>query len=391
MSVKPRVAVVMSRLSRHIDPHASWLDGLRAALRWIKAEHQTLVSVQGTAGCDVLCRAAFRLQIPCEILEFISSAGDSFDDSRIDPAALPAPDRQLLNSVSTILALRIRTNGNIHRGLRQALSAGKQVILIDLPDLHSIIVRDDLIARGASLWKPGACQSAPLDGATNCSIKEVAFPTTYEVVPFPPEDWCYLSHTTRACAGPWPRQELPDYLDSLLECSPDADHSAAATLQRIISQRRLIASGRTIRQGHEVVCLTAVPLQDLPRLRRFQTHRSRWDFEPFGLCINRKWLEGRGVRPVIYGTERSWSLLKESDRPFFQRVHDHETASPSQTAIDWSREREWRHVGDLNLDTLPQDQGLVFVPDSATLRRIARISPWPITILQETDSPKKLS
>ena len=120
---------------------------------------------------------------------------------------------------------------------------------------------------------------------------------------------------------------------------------------------------------------------ELPTLRQFRTHRSRWDFEPFGLCVDRQWLHDRGARPVIYGDEVTWQGLPDADRPFFQLTHPTDRATESSApAIDWSVEREWRHVGDLDLRELKPDQALVFVPRFEAAMRLADVSPWPITL-----------
>ncbi|HEY4261286.1 MAG TPA: hypothetical protein VGM98_14060 [Schlesneria sp.] len=176
---------------------------------------------------------------------------------------------------------------------------------------------------------------------------------------------------------------MPDYIDSLLDDAGDADHSAIAALERIVTQRKLRAASRMIRGGHAVVCLTAVPLLDLAPLRKFQTHRSRWDFEPYGLCIRQKWLQDRGAIPVIYGDEATWQSLRDEDRPYFQFTSP-PTSSPG---IDWSVEREWRHVGDLDLNELPAEDGLLFVRHYDDAVRLSRSSPWPITLWPDPLEP----
>jgi hypothetical protein len=231
-----------------------------------------------------------------------------------------------------------------------------------------------LVERGATLWSPSGEAQRSFGFGNQLQLER---PSICELVPQPsPDEWTFLSHTTRACAGPWPSQSVPDYIDSLLDDAGEADHCAIAALERIVTQRKLLAASRMIRGGHAVVCLTAVPLLDLPPLRKFQTHRSRWDFEPYGICIRQRWLQERGARPVIYGNEATWQSLGEGDRPFFQF-----TSPPSSSpGTDWSVEREWRHVGDLDLNELPAEDGLLFVRRYADAVRLSRSSPWPITL-----------
>lgn len=371
MSEPRRIAIVMSRLPRLIDPQATWLCGLRAALRRIQESGDLLVVAEGAAGTDFVRRGAERLRIPIE--EATISAG--LENGWVnEEGAIPPPDRALLATADLVLALQVRTNGNIHRALQERLARNGPVEIVDLPDTHPRAVRDDLIGRGATLWSPSGDGQLSF-GPSNDSQDEK--PSICELVPQPsPDEWTFLSHTTRACAGPWPSQSVPDYIDSLLDDAGEADHCAIAALERIVTQRKLLAASRMIRGGHAVVCLTAVPLLDLPPLRKFQTHRSRWDFEPYGICIRQRWLQERGARPVIYGNEATWQSLGEGDRPFFQF-----TSSPSSSpGTDWSVEREWRHAGDLDLHELPAQDGLLFVRHYEDAVRLSRSSPWPITL-----------
>ena len=155
----------------------------------------------------------------------------------------------------------------------------------------------------------------------------------------------------------------------------------------ILRQRRLIASTRTARGGVRVVSFTASPLSQLPELRRFRRHRGRWDFEPYGLCIHQSWLKERGVRPVVYGNEANWRDLNEHDQSYFQLAHSlavgaNETDAEHESAagIDWTVEREWRHIGHLDLRELPRESGLVFVRNYAAAKRVSIVSPWPVTL-----------
>ncbi len=371
MSHLRRTAIVMSRLPRLIDPHSTWLIGLRAAIERVKQQRDVLILVEGTAGFDFVRRAAELAGVP---VQFAIPEPESAHD---DETVVPARDRTLIQSADTVLVLGIRTIGNVHRCLRERLDSGRAVELIDLEGLQPRAVREDLISHGAYLWAPS--QVAPVAQVASCQPQP---PKVIEIVPFPSgEEWSFLSHTTRACAGPWPDESLARYVDSLLDGDDSADHSAVATLVRIIRQRKLIAGHRTIRGGYPMVCLTEVPLLELPHLRQFRSHRTRWDFEPFGICVRKQWLLDRGTRPVIYGNEELWDTLTETDRPFFQRNNaaNMDSATGRQD-IDWSEEREWRHRGDLDLSGLGISDALVFVPNFQSAERLAIVSPWPLTL-----------
>lgn len=371
MPERRRIAIVMSRLPRLIDPQATWLCGLRAALRRIQESGDLIVIANGTAGSDFVRRGAERLQIA--IQETTANACLE-NESPVVEGAIPEPDRALLATADLVLALQVRTNGNIHRALQERLTRNRPVEIVDLPETHPRAVREDLVERGATLWSPSGEAQLPFGPYHHSPVVR---PPVCELVPQPASDeWIFLSHTTRACSGPWPGQSMAAYIDSVLDEAGDADHSAIAALERIVTQEKLLAASRMIRGGHAVVCLTAVPLLDLPPLRKFQTHRSRWDFEPYGICISRQWLQDRGAKPVIYGDEATWQSLEDGDRPYFQF-----TSSPSSSpGTDWSTEREWRHVGDLDLSDLPPEDGLLFVHHYEDAVRLSQSSRWPITL-----------
>lgn len=362
----------MSRMPRLIAPGATWLRGLRACLRQLQRQRDVLTIADDTAGAAFVLRAAERLSVAIELLPTRPYP--------MEPHAISPVDRELISTAEIVFVLGVRTNGNIHRLVRERLQQAGNVEVVDLPDLQTSTVREEFRSLGAHFWTPDPMDQLPFaDRADGICAIPVPADRVYEVVPFPSrEDWMFLSHTTRACAGRWPGQSEADYIDSLLDDAPDADHSPSSTLQRIIRQRRLLSSSRCIRGQHRVVCLTQVPLHDLPELRQFRTHRSRWDFEPYGLCIHRDWLERQGARSVIYGDEATWASLSESDRPFFQLSRTGATSPADE--VDWTTEREWRHAGDLDLKDLAADQCLVFVPNSSAARQLYNTSPWPITL-----------
>lgn len=393
-----------------------WLTGLRAAIAKVGRDRDVLVMGHATAAEDLVRRAALRARLPfVELME--SSAGDFADDpgstgdqtvrakpiranvtspvvaSTADWQRTPERDRAAIAWADEVIALGVRSGGNLHILLRERLRAGERgVLLVDLPDLQPHAVREELLAQGAELWSPEAetVGWALLPDHFADDKKSVGQECpTYDDARFRPlpsaEGWDLLTHTTRACPGGWPGQTDDNYLDSLLDGRDDADHSALGTLIRIITQRRLIASNRLIRGGHAVVSLTAVPLAELPRLHRYRGHLARWDFEPCGLCLRREWLARRGARRVLYGGEAEWAVTPAADQPFFQCVRELDRATWSGGAppdtIDWSTEREWRHVGDLDLSDATADDVLLFVPNGDDARRLASVCPWPITIL----------
>jgi hypothetical protein len=149
-------------------------------------------------------------------------------------------------------------------------------------------------------------------------------------------------------------------------------------LWRIARSGRLIAGSEFVRGETPVVSLTAVPLSEIRALRTYRSHLSRWDFEPYGICIRRDWLERRGVRPVQYGDETLWDAMPPADRPFFQKRESHAAGGK---VLDWTVEQEWRHVGDLKLNGIPAHAAMLFVPSEPEARQLAASSPWPVVVV----------
>lgn len=188
------------------------------------------------------------------------------------------------------------------------------------------------------------------------------------------ENWRWLTHCVRARQGAWPDQSEPGYHAELL--TPDAKTTfdgPLATLVRILEQPRLLATTFLKRSSTPTLSFSAVPLPQLLTRRRFRSHLQRWDWEPYGLCIDRAWLHQRGARPVCYGDEQAWNQMPSEDQPFFQ---------PSTGRRDaWDNEQEWRAIGDLRLAEIPWDCAWVFVPTRQEAQRIASISRWPIALV----------
>lgn len=424
-----RVAIVSSRLPRRLDPHGTWLQGLRAALRHLREHDFTLVVGTGTAGAELILRGARRVGVRTVLLRCCTSCqeedwaaqwksrsslspqqdlveGWALPDSESAATSesctddelwrIPERDRAVMGWADDVIVLGVRARGNLEKLLRRrfAKSPGT-VLLAELCGLRPPRLQANLIEAGAVPWFPGELGANEGDEESAARGERI----TLEPLATTPSrvferltldavsssgNWDFLTHATRACEGPWPGQTREEYLDELFDGNISADHSPLAALLRIVAARRLHASGLAIRGKYPVVSFTAVPLNELPTLRVFRAHRGRWDFEPYGICIRRSWLESRGARPVIYEDEPAWQKLPEVERPFFQlRLgKGHRSKSGNGGAqVDWSVEREWRHRGDLELSQLSREDGFVFVPTEEDAAVLAAKSPWPVLVL----------
>lgn len=411
------VGLVSSRLGRRLEERPAWFAALRECCRGL-ADDQWLVVGRGTTPERFVLRCAElwerRAVVICADDEsggkrdsdaawaawlrrvrqaaadrsraarvFVSPELTRPDGPTVAPALAETPlrDRVAVLAGDRLVVLAARRGGVIERlvdaRLRDRRFDPSSVVVA----LGDGLVQPDLAQRwldlGAAGW-PVEPRSEP--SASECEARdEQAAAPRAPIVPLPcHEPWPYLVHWTRRCDGPWPGEPETKYLDDLILGRPDADHSPLAALRRIICRRRIVASAMGVRGQSAVVSFTAVPLHELPRRRVFRPHRGRWDFEPYGIAIDRSWLGSRGARPVAYGDRSLWESLGESDRPFFQLRF-----SGRQRTIDWSVEREWRVVGDVDLSELPADRALVFVPTRDEAQQVARVSPWPVTIVPE--------
>ncbi len=409
------VGLVSSRLGQELDHHKAWFAVLRTACMRLDPQHDVLVTAGTTAGQRFVqrCGQLFGLRtlsIEIDREDRLSWCGwgrrvlasmpdtptaafralisppleaDNGPPARAGLAELPAPDRAILALGDRIIALHVRPEGNLLRllrlRLRQACAPAASVFLALGPDLIRSDQAAELLDSGAVGWLVMNAAGEPEhDPSTPWLAAPAVERSAAPLAPCPPaDDWPYLTHCTRRRTGPWPGEHEDHFLDDLILDRAGADHSALAALWRIARSGRLIAGSDFVRGETPVVSFTAVPLPDIGTLRTFRAHLSRWDFEPYGICIRRDWLQRRGTRPVLYGDESLWGALPTADRPFFQKRAS-ETASGR--VLDWTVEQEWRHVGDLRLDGIPADAALLFVPSAAEAWQLAASSPWPVVV-----------
>lgn len=145
--------------------------------------------------------------------------------------------------------------------------------------------------------------------------------------------------------------------------------TAVEVLDQICKQARIESSAKWNRTETECVSFADVALSQLLSRRTFRSHLGRWDWEPYGILVDRQALKSLGARPVIYGDDALYQTLSASDRPFFQ---------PAGRDRQWCEEREWRLPGRLRLDLLPACSIRVFVQHKCQAQQFAKRYPWPV-------------
>ncbi|MDG1872442.1 MAG: hypothetical protein P8J27_00925 [Mariniblastus sp.] len=411
--------VASSRLGQKLEQKESWFDALRTLAIQIKNEHNFLLTAENTTSDPFVRRLSVLFQIPMIQLKPFppSPTSDWFDQQKAignhttahpltqtiwyRPVLIPkqngAPNVNdlLLSIAQTAVLLSVRKNGNIFRAAiarLENLASNPQSqcspitqLLIDRK-LTAKNIESILLGKGATgWWLYQKTQAADKDGSP--TVPKSTVPIT------PPSIHCrsspqqpllqnneiksdqLLIHWTRRRVGPWPDQSTSEFLDDLIFQYPGRHHNQLASLCRILASGRLLASNEITRGNRAVVCFSGIPIKELPKRRIFRPHLSRWDFEPYGIAIDRKWLSACGAKPVHYGDEKAWSVLPPKDRPFFQ------LSKSNSQKIDWQEEDEWRIVGDLLLDRIPRDHAFVFVGSNSEIERVSELSRWPVVVI----------
>lgn len=389
-----------------------------------RSQHKLLVAPESTLS-EIAAAFASQAAIDCVRLEAAESGSlaswldDCMHDSAENPHSLrqrilispslgwpngldgPLQDRLATALADTIYALYVRPKGKMERLLRARLEADFFPIgsvFVALPDRAATAkppkTSQDWLERGAVGWYVPPQLLMPHDDLTHCRYNiaanaSIPAATTHtqqlcSKVPrwwrdcearnpelnVAPDQWRWLVHCTRGSAGPEPEESLTHFWQrAWLDGNLQAAHPML-TLNTILRDRALKGTARITRTSQRSVSFSAVPLLQLVERRRFRSHLSRWDWEPYGFIFCREALYQLGTRPVTYGDESCFATLPPDEQPFFQPL--------GKNQQEWKLEQEWRLLGDLNLLQLPQEAVTLFVRSRAEATQLSRHSPWPV-------------
>jgi hypothetical protein len=281
----------------------------------------------------------------------------------------------------SVYAGYVRADGNIENGLVERLTNPSQqgpTFVVADPLVNAPDVVDRLIRLGAIAWKAdeGApTSSSPPLVAADRARGAASVVSLRDLINEGVDLGSFLAHCTRS-----PTESGAERLAEVAwRRRPEAAaiDEATRTLCAILADQRLVASGKLIPGGHPVVCWTEVRLDQLARHRTFQSHLGRWDFLPCGLAVRRDALIGLGALPVRY--ELLPPAVSDADRPLY---HPPRTVTAAGREIDWTAEREWRMVGDVDLRRVGVHDALVFVPSHRDAPTVASLSRWPVVVMQ---------
>ena len=298
-------------------------------------------------------------------------------------------DHLLASTATMSLLLSIRNRGNTLATSKRRLQirSGNATRVLVNPNLTKTKVTDELLQSGAVGWWLASYEdSEPIEKPpssetdfgvqhqfTNELSKNAVDFQTIKTQPF-------LIHWTRRRVGAWPDQTQDEYLDDLIFRSGRRRHNELHALCRILASRKILASNQLTRARRPVTCLSDMTLKELVTKRVFRAHLSRWDFEPYGIAFQRNaFLRKLGARPVVYGGEAEWQSMDEDEKPYFQ------TRKSSSEKIDWQTEKEWRVIGDLDLNLVGPEDAVVFVARESEIDALAELSIWPVVTLGQGD------
>lgn len=420
-----RIAAVSSRLRQRLDLESWWFDLLRTAILQCDSRTEALVVANSTATCPAVSRAStlfgrpiFRFDVSLQramntsqdLRRWLVTCLDNVAVNQTDRTLsqetrilvspeiklsdrpspdlelnhIPVCDRLLFAAASRIQVLSCRTQGNVEELVRAHLHDGERQqvplwIASNAAGELPAVVAD--MPAGCIPWLVAPCppdagsevSPSPAYSDDRQSLNLNAVRPMAATSPLSnPDEW--LLHWTRAPRGAWPGESEADFLDALILRSESADRSVLATLLKIIADGKLLASSEGIRGGYSVVALTAVPLTEFRSRRVFRKHRHRYDFEPWGIAIQKEQLRRIGVRSVIYGEDEDWRQLELNDRAFFQKA----TRTGATSNIN---ELEYRSVGSIDLSQFPKNAVCIFVGDSAVAELVSRHCCWPVIVV----------
>lgn len=414
----PILGIVSSHSEFNAFASAEWQTKLLSAIRFARQQGYRILYARDTPYALAIRTACTSLQIPAIELEVANTANSAAhrDDEpgeialrqkgnlvpialRLDQPTdrseyrhLPLHDRAVVSLSQYLFALEIRPKGKMAEliSLRMRDTTFLQgSVLLGIPIEKALSTKKEmafakeLLDQGVVGW---LCHSNIDNESTKFSTPlpcHSCGPMTHAPVFFAkqwkPSAGKYLIHCTRARRGPWPDQSIEQFHDEIFETPWKCAPSAMDSLVRILEKQRIVATSALKPGNQATVSFSACSLQELIASRRFESHLSRWDWEPYGLMISTAWLSSLGCNEVRYCSKAEMRTLSREASNFAQVYSD------TGIGRDWRIEREWRSPDDVRLHALPFSQGAVFVSSLEEARRISHLSRWPICVVDGSD------
>ena len=304
-------------------------------------------------------------------------------DTSIQPSNLAADDLGVCILADQLLALKVSPSGKIASILERRLRC-EEVEPSSLwiraeqnPSKAIGMAQKHWSQLGAVLW---FADQPDLPTATPWSCSHRRIPATLQLACDIPNRLAstdnFLIHTTRTRQTLWPNQSERDLLDEAFRLEWNPSPSPLDTLLHIVTEQKLVATTARKRGDLPSISFTENPIGELVRMRSFQSHLARWDWEPYGIAIRRTTLENIGCRRVRYLHKPQIDQLDPSEQTFCQPL-------PSNPGCrDWTVEKEWRLASDLRLAHIPPNDAFLLVAHVWQAKLLAHYSRWPVYALE---------
>ena len=398
------LGIVSSHNSKHGYASHDWQESLMSALRLAQRQGWGVLSAHDAPYSEVVIHACKRFHVPFRVIRVANwsklhqrSEHHSINDGHTCDCGIlwlacseeNANDKILIHDLASVFlanrlfVVEMREGGKIAQLLERRLSCQSippGTTYLSLPttygskSCHS--TRTDWLDRGAIGWLNTRDSNLAVPRlASDSSPDDRTYIPIFPIRLLGALASKYLVHCTRSRRGPWPDQSINQFHDDLMENPWNAQPSVLETLQRILKQQRLIATNNFRRGNTDTICFSSNEIKELLSMRKFQSHLARWDWEPYGIMIDRDWLERNGARQVSY-IDRITAQQTSDEALAFCQVLSNESNS-----TDWRKEQEWRIAGDVRLGQVPFSKAIVFVPTLADAKTIQPLSRWPIVVI----------
>ncbi len=353
LSKRIKVLLPISHLPERLDAGDNWLRRIEAAVTDCILKSSVIVTSTGLSCWEITARIAARSGHPQ--LMILPPTRDPFDHLAHEIMRELNLDPNLVSFVMPIVSGNTTQKDALH--IRDCLAAA-------LSDVWMPIA-----IRKGGFWEGIMDKGRPVNHAYITSFPSGLPLSDYSARTISEKSqsikWSnYLVHFTRGVFGPWPGERRSDYYDSLLERRESGNpRDEVATLSYILDSGLLRGGTRLFREKRAATSFTAVNPAEFALRANYHPGLHRRSFEPFGVALPKDLLVSLGVRPVIYGRQEDYLGLPETDRPFFQAL------GSKSAPHDWSKEAEWRLIGDLDLNSVAE-YILIIVPDDQTRTRL---------------------
>ncbi len=366
-----RAALIVSQLPRHIDAGSRWLGAVRSGVKHIVDHRWSIVSSYGGTNWDYItwCAARFDIRLwvvspPVRLERFRSVASDLTGQLQLDPAR------------TTFV---VPVTGD-------SLPKAERLHLRDRVLFHMAHHRFPIVIRKGGFWEKFIENAPGLDARFQAPRPEPLQPAWNRdrswMIHLEDRDWNgTLIHWTRGTYGPWSGETTADYFEALTDTASGNPRDGLATLAHIFSSGVLRGEGRMIRRRVPVVSFSENHPWEVLKSIRYRPALGRWNFEPYGIVVPKSKLVELGARPVIYGADDEFNLLPTELKPFFQFKGRYTRGNAASS--DWTAEKEWRLVGDLDLDSISDHVSLI-VPTRNEAQRLRRLCGGKVVPLESS-------